>query len=111
HRKAEALIGDEVLGVAAIDVVAGEFRLQAEVLEAALAEAAGFVDEAEPGHADALFRRKAVRATAPLGDVAHHHVPNHQRQLRVDQLAIDDVQIGPAYSANRNPDQNLPVTG
>src|SRR5205823_11178504 len=29
--KTEALIGDEVLGIAAIEVVAGEFRLQAQV--------------------------------------------------------------------------------
>ena len=105
--KTEALIGDEVLRIAAIEVIAGEFRLQAQVLETAPAEAAGFVNESEPGHADSLFRRKAVRAIAPPGDVANHHVPDDEWQLGVQQLAVDDVKIGAADGADGDLDQDL----
>ena len=34
-------------------------------------------------------------------------VPRHQRQLGRRQLAVDDVQVGAADAASRDPDQHL----
>src|SRR5205085_5173972 len=56
-RKAEALVGDGVLRVAAVEVVAGEARGVAEVLAPARAVAAGAVRPAEPRDADATAAR------------------------------------------------------
>ena len=72
-REAEALVGDDPLGVAAVDVVAGEARAVAEVLAAARAEAALAARPAEPGHAE---------PAAVLG-LADDLVAGHERQLRV----------------------------
>src|SRR5205085_4547202 len=52
-REAEARVGDRVLGVAAVEVVAGEARSVAEVLPAAQAVAALAARPAEPRDADA----------------------------------------------------------
>src|ERR1700737_3774669 len=53
QRKTEALVGDAILSVAAIDVIAGEARVHAQVLETTAAKAAGLVDRREPGNANA----------------------------------------------------------
>ena len=100
-REAEALVGDRVLRVAAVEVVAGEARAVAEVLAARAAVAAR--------------RRRSSRATArrarsaaarrPLADDL---VAGHERQLRVRQLAVDDVQIGAAHAAGVDAHQHLP---
>ena len=64
-REAEALVGDRQLGVAAVDVVAGEAGAVAEVLAAAAAVAALAAGPAEPGDADPVADREALRALAP----------------------------------------------
>ena len=69
--QAVALVGDGPLGVAAVDIAAGEARVQAEVLAVRRAEAAGAVGPAEPGHAD---------SSAVLG-AADDLVSEHDREL------------------------------
>ena len=49
--KGEALVGHGVLGEAAVEVVAGELGVVAEVLPAAQAVAAGAAGPAQPGDA------------------------------------------------------------
>src|SRR5690606_10360909 len=53
-RKAVAGVGDRVLGIAAVDLVAGEARRVAQVLLAGGAVAAAPAGVAEPGDADPL---------------------------------------------------------
>src|ERR1700694_6157797 len=62
QRKTKALVSDAKLGIAAIQVIAGEARADAQGLEIAATEAAGLVEVAEPGPADALAGRKPVGA-------------------------------------------------
>ena len=64
-RQAEALVGDGQLGVAAVDVVAGEAGVVAEVLAAAAAVAALAVGPAEPGDADPLRRSRSAPPPPP----------------------------------------------
>ena len=91
EREAEALVGDGQLGVAAVELVAGEAGAVAEVLAAGAAEAAGAVGPAQPRHADALALRVAL---AVAGDAGDDLVAEHERQLRLGQLAVGDVQVG-----------------
>jgi hypothetical protein len=35
-------------------------------------------------------------------------VAGHERELRVRQLAVDDVEVGAADAARRHPQQDLP---
>ena len=67
QREAEALVGDRQLGVAAVDVVAGEAGAVAEVLAARAAVAALAAGPAQPGHADpvaAAAKRSRPRPTS-----------------------------------------------
>jgi hypothetical protein len=97
NRKAEALVRDAPLRVAAVDVVAGEARVVAEVLAAAAAVAAGAVRPREPRDAEPPA---VVRDADDL-------VPEGQRQLRPVELAVDDVEIGPADPAGEHAQQHL----
>ncbi len=100
-------VGHAVLGVTPVEVVAGEARVHAQVLEAAAAEAAGLVDVTKPGNANALARLEAVRALPGFLDVAYDHVPDYQRQFWRVQLAAHDVQVGAADGTDRDLDEDL----
>ena len=64
EREAEALVGDRELRVAAVDVVAGELRVRAQVLAPRAAVATLAVGPREPGHADARAGREPLGARA-----------------------------------------------
>ena len=101
QREDEALVGDRVLGVAAVDVAPGEARVLAQVLAARAAVRARPVGPAEPRHAD---------ARAVLGR-AHDLVPEDQGQVAGRDLAVADVQVGAADAARVDPDLDLPRAG
>ena len=83
----------------------------AQVLAVRAAVAAGAVGEAEPGHADALPHREALDARADRLHGPHDLVAEHQRELGMRQVPIDDVQVGAADSAGLHTDQHLPLAG
>jgi hypothetical protein len=94
--EAEALVGDDQLGVAAVPVVARELRPVAEVLAARAAEAALAVGPAEPGHPHPLAGSEALAAFEHARDDL---VSRHERELRPVELAVHDVQVGAADAA------------
>ena len=97
--QAKTFIDDGVLGIAAVQVVAGEPRVVTEVLAAGTAEPAVAVRPAEPGNPDAPIL---------ADDSSDDLVAEHERQLRVRQLAVEDVEVGPADAAGLHPDEQLP---
>src|SRR5512132_1792442 len=99
---AEPLVGDDVLGIAAVAVEAGELRVIAEVLAARAAVAALAVGPAEPGNTDPL--------PAPFYPT-YDLMPEHERQLRVGQLAVDDMKVRAADSAGADADEQLARAG
>ena len=105
--EAVARVGDGVLGIAAVDLVAGEARVVAEILLAAAAIEARAVGRAEPRHADAVADGEALDARAERRDLADDLVAENERQLGMRQLAVDDVQIGAAHAAGRDLDEDL----
>ena len=102
--KAEALVRDDLLGVAAVELIAGEARAVAQVLPPAQAVTTLAVGPAKPGDADALAGGEAGPA---FGHSPDDLVPGDERQLRVGQLAVDDVEIGSADAARVHGDQHL----
>ncbi len=110
-REAIALVGDRQFGIPAVDLVAGKAGAVAQILAAAAAVIADAAGPAEPGDADPVADREAVGIGAPL----HHHADDlmtrHQRQFRLRQLTVEDVQIGAAHRAGLDHDQQLPRTG
>src|SRR6266851_6309671 len=110
-RKAITLVGDGELGIAAIDLIAGEPGAVAQILmslAAILADAAG---PTEPGHPDPVADRETVDRFPLPDDASDDLVPGHQRQFRVGKLAVDDMQIGPADGAGPHRDQDLLRSG
>src|SRR5205807_1864682 len=95
------------LGIAPVNVIAGEPRVDAKVLEPAAAEAAGLIDRAEPGNAEAVTARKPLRALARGLDPTDDHVADHARELGLTQLAVHDVEGRATNGADRDTDQDL----
>src|SRR3954465_2080966 len=110
NRKAVSRVGDAELGVSAIDVVAGEARAIAQILAAGRAVRAFTARPTQPWDADAIARSKS-RVAGCLDDGSHDLVAKYQWQLRLRELAVDDVQVGPADRARCHPDQQLTVSG
>src|SRR5437879_8704160 len=107
QHKTKALVGNAELGIAPVDVIAGEARVDAKVLEPSAAEAAGFVDVAKPGDAEAVTARKSLGALAGRLDPTDDHVADHERELGLAQLAVHDVEVRAAHGADRDTDEDL----
>ena len=106
-RKAIPLIGDRQLGITAIDLVASEARVIAEIFAAAAAKFAHPTGPAEPRHANPIADSKAVNLGAFFSDCTDDLVAENERQFRVRQFAIDNVQIGPTHRTGAHRDQQL----
>src|SRR5205814_4084567 len=83
--------------IAAVDRVAGESRVVAEVLAIAAAVDADAVRPAEPRNADAF----------PVFSTTDDLVAEDQRQFWIRKFAVDDVQIGATDGAAGDLDENL----
>ncbi len=104
-------IGDGILGVAAIELIAGEAGLRAEVLASRRAILAMTAGAAEPGHAHAFALALLVDTLPACCDRAHDLVARHHGQSRIGELAVDEVKIRSANAAGVNRDQHLAGTG
>ena len=101
------MVGDGVLREAAVELIAREAGALAEVLAAAQAVAALAARPAEPGHADALAGREGVNSVPGADHGSDDLVPGHEGQLRLSELAVDDVQVGTADAARVDADEHL----
>ena len=91
---AVALIRDGELGVPAVERVAGELRLDAQIFPARAAIEAFATGPAEPWDADALSDTEQALARSPhASDAADDLVAQDERKLGVGQLAVDHVQV------------------
>src|SRR5262249_28938569 len=70
-----------------------------EVLAPRAAVAAPAARPAEPWGSDELARLEAARAGSQLGDGRDDLVAQYERQLRLRELAVDDVEVGAADTA------------
>ena len=113
RRDPEAVAGirDRELGVAAVELVAGEERPVAEVL-AAPSGSTRHSPHVQPSHGTPT--RSPGSTSAPRTDrlgPTDDLVARDERQLRLGQLAVDDVEVGPAHAAGSDPEQHLARAG
>ena len=109
-RDRELLMHQGVLGVATIDIVAREPSLIAQVLftrQTIRASAAGGV---QPGNSYAITSAEPVDPRSHGFDATHYLMPRHHRESVAGQLSFDDMQVGVAYPAGQDPQQQLSGT-
>ena len=102
------IVFDEDVREAARDVVASEAGLLAQVLpppQAALADAAR---TREPRHPDAIADGEALHLGADGLHATDDLVTRHEGKFRLDQFAVDDMQVGAADAASEHAQQELP---
>ncbi len=88
HREGVALMGHGVFRVAAIQRVACELRMLAEILLLAPAEAACLVGVTQPGDAHPSAARQLLDVRAGGRHLPHDLVAQDEGQLRIGQIAI-----------------------
>ena len=76
-----------------------------------LAVAAVAAGPAQPWHPHPLAGIETGNASARRHDPADDFVPWHDRQGRVRQFAVDEVQVGAAHAAGFHLEQDLPGAG
>jgi hypothetical protein len=94
-------------GVAAITRVASEPRRIAQIFASCAAVRTNAAGGGEPRQADVRAERKTADAGTDRSHPADNLVARHDRQLRIRQFAVDQVQIGAANAAGRNLNQDL----
>ena len=99
EREAVARVGDHLLREAAVDVIAGEARLGAEVLPPAQAVPAAAARPGEPRDPDrGPASNRVTPSPSPL-DRPHDLMAEHERHVRSRKLTVQDVEVGPADAA------------
>jgi hypothetical protein len=96
---------EDVFGIAAVDGVAGEDGVVAEVFFAAAAEGAGAVGSADPGDADAHVVG-AIRGGAG-DDLADDLMAEDERPVEEAEVALGDVEVGAADSAGKHAEEDM----
>ena len=105
------LVDDGELGVAPVGVPTGEGGRQAEVLVAATAEPARPARVAEPRDPDALADGEPRRTGAQLVDHADDLVTGRHIGATRGEIALGQVEVGPAHPAHRHPHAQLARSG
>src|SRR5581483_4654309 len=105
--KAVLGLGGREFGVPSIDLIAREQGRVAQVLSPLGAVSASAAGVPEPGNAHTVAFAEARDARPHLLDPADNLVPGDDGKLRIRQLAIDDMEIGPAHAAGGHAYEHL----
>ena len=111
QRKTKSRVSDGEFRVTAVDGVAGETRTVAKVLPIRSTINAVAVGPAEPWNSDTLTNRKFFCARSNCFDAPDNLVSGDQRQFRIRQFAIDNVQIGATNRARAHAHEQLSRLG
>ena len=103
------LFHHDVVGVAPVDVPAGEAWPEAEVLSPRGAEAADPAGVRQPGHPDAVTLPPAGAPGTELVDHTDDLVPWRDPRPAWDQVALGEVEVRPAHAAG--PDAHPHLAG
>src|SRR5207302_3707561 len=101
------LVDDRILRVAAVVVPSGEAGLEAQVLSACGAEAAHAAGMAQPGDAGPVPNGEPLGLGPEGVDLAHDLMAGNDAGALGRQIALGQVQIGPAHAAARDADADL----
>ncbi len=111
QRETVGSVGDRMGGVAAVARIAGEERVVAKIFARAHAIGTMPASMTEPRHADARAGRKARHARARRDDAADDFMSGNDGELRLCQLAVDDMKIRAADAAGFDAQQQLSRAG
>ena len=106
----KVLVRKGVFRIAAVDSVAGEAGIYAQVLALRYAETADAARVVQPGDTYASPRLEPVHVRAALNHFSHDLMTGNDRRFASGQLAFDDVKIRAADSAGAYSNQYLPGT-
>ncbi len=110
NSKAVVRIGHRILRIAAVDLITREPRRIAEIFTAFPAVAAVAARVAEPWNADPLTRLE-VCAGSQGRNMPHNLMAGDDRQLRLFEIAVDNMQVGTAHTTSGDLDQHLASAG
>src|SRR5688572_19320973 len=99
NRETKARIRHRIFGVAAIEGVAGELRLVAQILAAGNAKLAGAAGPTQPGDAGAIADLEPFHSFSHLLDDTDDFVPWNDGKFRIGKFALYQMQIGATDSA------------
>ena len=108
EHEARACVRDGRLPVAAVELIPGEQRAFAEVLPPGGAVPALPAGPSQPGDADPIPDRHALDMVTHRLDHPHDLMARHQRERRIRELSVHDVQVGSTHPTDPHPDANLP---
>ena len=111
ERVGVALVDDQVLGVAAVEVPAREQRIDAQVLAAGAAEGADPARAGQPGHPDAIADAEPGGAVTRDVDGPHRLVARHHLGVLRRQVPLGQVEVGAADAAHADLHPHLPRSG
>jgi hypothetical protein len=105
--EAEPFVGQGVFAIAAIDLISGEARPLAQILAAAATVRTFTTSPAEPRYADSF---PEVHTLDPASDCRYRSddlVTRNERQFRLCELPIENMEIRTADAARVNANQHL----
>jgi hypothetical protein len=104
-------IDHDGLRVAAVDVVAREARVRAQVLAIGATEAACLIGPREPRQAHAIADGALGHALADRVDVAEHLMAEDHGMPVERHIAVRDMEVGSADAARTDPEAELAGAG
>jgi len=107
----ESFVGDRELRESAVNSIAGEARLVAEIFPAAFTVTAYSAGGSEPGHTDAVINGEPGRALSACGNRSDDLVAADERPFRRWELSVNDMEVGTAYPAGAHPYEHLVFAG
>lgn len=105
--KAISVVRNCVVGIAAVQSVACEPGIIAEILFALFAVGAASVCVSEPGNPDSLADGKLVRLLSRLYHCAYDLVAENQGKLGMRKLSVHYMEVGAAHSAGVHFDEDF----
>src|SRR6185437_7410658 len=111
QRQAETSVRQHLFCIAAVDGVAGEARVLAQVFLTGLAVAAETAGVRQPGDSDAVAHAEARDRRADLADAAHDLVTGDDGIVDVGQLSVQKVQVRTTDAAGLDGNAYLVLAG
>src|SRR5262249_13122934 len=111
NRVGEVLAHDRELGVTAVVIVAGEARVGAKIFTSAPAIYALAAGLAQPRDSDPRAQAEARASGTASCDRADDLVAGNDSRKTWRQIALGNVEIGAAYAAGPDADENLALPG
>lgn len=107
-RVSEGLVHGHIVGIAAVEVPAGEVGVQAEILTPRAAEEADPAGVGQPGDPDAVTQVEPVGLRAERLDPSHHLMAGDDQRVFRREIALRQMEVGATDAADAHTYPDLP---